>query len=1112
MTPEELYETGEAFMALALAGEGDTELQKSLKNPLPNNERATAAHQFKALHADFRRYIMAELADADMHWQQLRQVVPPGALEQPGMEAFLDAHHKLQRRRMTPAIRTFYTRAFQLGLQAGGAGRGVSPNEENLVERMRRNEYAFLDDFLTDMKHREGKMDYEKRGALYGNALREVYWSGYVYADLSSDRMLKWRMTIAEHCFPAGTMIDVPGGRKPIESLRVGDLVETLAGPKRVTRLYENDFSGSLVHLSAGGQKVSCTPNHPFLTQRGWIEAGSIRPGDNAVLLKDGHEQVRTEFAFPNADDAPAAGLQVRVLRGVSLALCNLPLGQWLKARVAVPVVPVSLYNQVADPDVHDELRLDEVGRLVLDAHCVKHGSQALLQLTRLVSLQSLVALEQLFQCFGMALHLPLKPLFGSRQARRVVSPHVGSGLGVDQPMRSLFGDAQAKFVGFVPDAGMLHSEVFSDALRAVLCVMFPKVRDFLFAPTPNPAYAFGFGFDGPTRMYPTIATGGAAVQSVSLTRTTLERAAAVLASKLHGGSPPQSVYASEKKNIKVYNIEVEDVHHYVANGFVVHNCDDCAYMAGNASFLVDRGYDLAELEAYMGFPCGGRWGRGIYSAQELAQAHIFPQSGTLVCTTNCKCRLISWQRPKSEPEGHAISAPFKSIEPKDLPGERKRNWSLRKRKGYGKRAKRTVGRYHPRSEQRKPLSGGRKVRKTPPTVEDLKKSLQVKGHYRTVGGKRVWVPAYTSNRNPEQAAPQGDRRQAHLKTGKWDHSASTLECANGHCWPSVETAPTDTTYAHHSDAMCPECGEPWMRGKARDAEPGELEQHAAYRKDPNARFTTSGTSFLGPDHPEYQEPKGGRHAEQEAPTQQAGTSQGDVIRRYADRVRSNTHDYHGKAGVARLNRTTGLLDLYAELVDAEGPDALSRRADTIRATAEHATGAALTRLTDELRLLNTCAGLDAKGGGSGTLRKSVADGVADLIKSTVQGYWRTVRGKRHFVPEHTDTRRRADMEDPFNQRPKSTSKPIKKLSEMDDDELAEHETGVRTKYTAAQEALDHGAHPDLTGYMVHGGELERIADERGIRSGVHKREDHPNHDANSTTYRDRERMRSARR
>jgi rubrerythrin len=103
----------------------------------------------------------------------------------------------------------------------------------------------------------------------------------------------------------------------------------------------------------------------------------------------------------------------------------------------------------------------------------------------------------------------------------------------------------------------------------------------------------------------------------------------------------------------------------------------------------------------------------------------------------------------------------------------------------------------------------------------------------------------------------------------------------------------------------------------------------------------------------------------------QSGAKSAAVIRQYADKVRADAQgpsrgDYQGAAGVARLNKTTALLDLYAELLDAEGPEALSRRAERLRAAGEHHTSSAdLKKLTDELRLLTTCSGLlaAAKGG-----------------------------------------------------------------------------------------------------------------------------------------------------
>ncbi|KKK97119.1 hypothetical protein LCGC14_2655950, partial [marine sediment metagenome] len=112
-------------------------------------------------------------------------------------------------------------------------------------------------------------------GVGVGSAGKSVYWQ---------------RDPQAKHCFPADTEISIPGGKKPIQELKVGDLVDTLSGPKQVIRLYHNEFDGRLLRIRAGNYKVSCTPNHPFLTQRGWIAAEDLCDGDQAVLYEDtGH-------------------------------------------------------------------------------------------------------------------------------------------------------------------------------------------------------------------------------------------------------------------------------------------------------------------------------------------------------------------------------------------------------------------------------------------------------------------------------------------------------------------------------------------------------------------------------------------------------------------------------------------------------------------------------------------------------------------------------------------------------------------------------------------------------------------------------------------------------
>jgi len=202
LEPNELLHVADALTLAAAGGAADVNLIKALRNPLPNTDQARAHHRFNALQRDFRDYILAEIADADLNARVLRSMLGDRAVDLPdgAMEKFLDARHKIQRKRLTPVMRAFYNSAFQLGLNAGGAGRAATENEVNLVERMRRNEYAYLDNFLKDITHQEGRMDYKQRAELYANALRETFWAGYIYADLSADRYVRWRKRPQENC------------------------------------------------------------------------------------------------------------------------------------------------------------------------------------------------------------------------------------------------------------------------------------------------------------------------------------------------------------------------------------------------------------------------------------------------------------------------------------------------------------------------------------------------------------------------------------------------------------------------------------------------------------------------------------------------------------------------------------------------------------------------------------------------------------------------------------------------------------------------------------------------------------------------------------------------
>lgn len=95
-----------------------------------------------------------------------------------------------------------------------------------------------------------------------------------------------FEVLIVDECFPAGTLVD---GR-PIEQLAVGDMVTAFdeqSGAfvqRRVNRLYRNPMPTTMVRVSGAGREVVSTSNHPYWTQRGWVHAKDLVIGDSIAI------------------------------------------------------------------------------------------------------------------------------------------------------------------------------------------------------------------------------------------------------------------------------------------------------------------------------------------------------------------------------------------------------------------------------------------------------------------------------------------------------------------------------------------------------------------------------------------------------------------------------------------------------------------------------------------------------------------------------------------------------------------------------------------------------------------------------------------------------------
>lgn len=90
-------------------------------------------------------------------------------------------------------------------------------------------------------------------------------------------------------CFPAGVLVRMADGtHKPIENVGLLDRVRTAEGNTgRVLSVFARNHSKGLTKVRLRGHSgIESTPNHPFLTKRGYVAAEDLKVGDEVALTK----------------------------------------------------------------------------------------------------------------------------------------------------------------------------------------------------------------------------------------------------------------------------------------------------------------------------------------------------------------------------------------------------------------------------------------------------------------------------------------------------------------------------------------------------------------------------------------------------------------------------------------------------------------------------------------------------------------------------------------------------------------------------------------------------------------------------------------------------------
>lgn len=143
---------------------------------------------------------------------------------------------------------------------------------------------------------------------------------GITNYDALSDKTIQGNLgcLILDECFAPGTLVDCVDSygkiyRKHIEKVVCGDNIINAAGIDKVISTHKREIRYA-INVKVG-EGITCSPNHPFFTRRGWISAQDLEPGDSVSLSRTAMRMVQGDF---QTEESTAASC--KVLRSILLS------------------------------------------------------------------------------------------------------------------------------------------------------------------------------------------------------------------------------------------------------------------------------------------------------------------------------------------------------------------------------------------------------------------------------------------------------------------------------------------------------------------------------------------------------------------------------------------------------------------------------------------------------------------------------------------------------------------------------------------------------------------------------------------------------------------------